>query len=239
MEAEGVAALAIFQLPSPAGVLGTLALYWDSPRRLSVEEINIGHLFAFRSGQALHNARLHAKMRQQSVTDALTGLPNRRALDRFLDGEVNRAARYQYPFALIMLDMDGFKQVNDRLGHDVGDQVLVGLGRCLRAVLRESDFIARFGGDEFTVVAPHTDLQGALHLADKIRQAVETCDFGLSDIPLSVSQGVGIFPHDGRSAADLLRCADQALYRAKRSRPGMVIYAGDDDFQEQERPDAA
>jgi diguanylate cyclase (GGDEF)-like protein len=148
-----------------------------------------------------------------SVTDKLTGLFNRRKLDEVLDEELIRARRYDVEFAVIIVDLDHFKRVNDTFGHGAGDDVLVRLAQILRHTTRDADAIARLGGEEFLVVCRHSTLQGALDTASKIRTAVGAHNFtGVGHITASFGVA-GVRADD--SAASLLARADAALYRAK------------------------
>jgi diguanylate cyclase (GGDEF)-like protein len=149
-----------------------------------------------------------------AYTDFLTGLRNRRYLELVLDRELFRVARYGRPLSLIVLDLDGFKAVNDTHGHEVGDRVLKALARCLEEHLRQSDRAVRLGGEEFAVLLPETGLPQALRLAERLRQAVAALRVPPVE-RLSASFGVAqASPTD--SPLSLLKRADEALYRAKR-----------------------
>lgn len=148
-----------------------------------------------------------------SVTDKLTGLFNRRKLDQVLDEELIRARRYGAQFALIIVDIDHFKQVNDTFGHGAGDDVLARLAQILRHTTRDADAIGRLGGEEFLVVCRHSSLQGGLEHAERIREAVASHDFtGVGHV--TASFGVAGM-RDDDSVTSLLARADAALYRAK------------------------
>jgi diguanylate cyclase (GGDEF)-like protein len=115
-------------------------------------------------------------LERQASTDALTGVLNRRALDRRLSDEVARARRYSLPFSLLLFDVDHFKRINDNFGHPAGDRVLVGLAQIVTATLRETDIFARYGGEEFMIVAPHTTRSGVADLAERVRKRIESHD---------------------------------------------------------------
>ena len=150
--------------------------------------------------------------RSQAVRDELTGLANYRHLMDTLQAEIRRAQRVGRSFATLLLDMDGLKQINDHLGHLVGNRALCRMGNCLRTCCRATDTPARFGGDEFAVVLPETSADGARHLIERIAQhlAADT-----EHPPLCVSMGVALYPGDGASAEKLLSAADRELYRMK------------------------
>ena len=146
-------------------------------------------------------------------TDALTNIPNRRAMEALLEQEVQRASRYELPLSLIIFDLDYFKQLNDTLGHDAGDEVLVKVARMVESCLRGSDRFGRWGGEEFTIVTTETSFDSACQLADRIRKTIEDHEFE-KDYRLSASFGVATHCPGDNSAA-LFKKADVALYRAK------------------------
>lgn len=150
--------------------------------------------------------------------DALTGLPNRHLFDDRIDRVIARAHRTGTPFCLLFIDLDRFKDVNDSLGHGVGDRLLSEVGRRLRETVRESDTIARLGGDEFMVILETASHSGAAAaVARKILAALATpVAAGERRLPVSASIGIACFPDDGRSAEELIRNADAAMYRAKQ-----------------------
>jgi diguanylate cyclase (GGDEF)-like protein len=152
--------------------------------------------------------RLVAELRHAAATDPLTGLLNRRAVGERIGHELARARRTGEAFATLLIDVDHFKQINDRDGHAAGDDALVGLARMLTHELREIDTVARLGGDEFGVILPATGVAGALATAERLRER--------SDVPISV--GTAVYGVDGHTATELARAADAALYDAKRRR---------------------
>ena len=157
-----------------------------------------------------------AALRALSRLDPLTGLANRRALDDRLGYEVARHRRHGRAFALLVLDLDDFKQINTRFGHPGGDELLRDMGRSLRSVVREQDTVARLGGDEFCVLAPETDREEAGHLASRLREAVAGAMVGFEG--LSGSVGCAVFPDDGVTGAAMMTAADGAQAEDKRLR---------------------
>ena len=162
----------------------------------------------------------NARLEQLAQTDALTQLLNRRALTERITAEMERALRYDSSMALLMIDLDHFKRVNDSYGHLVGDDVLRDVAALLTKTIRTTDMVARYGGEEFLVLLPETDDAGAAMFAERIREAVESHDFGgPADQPglgLTTSVGVATFPAARiESVEDLFARADAALYRAK------------------------
>jgi diguanylate cyclase (GGDEF)-like protein len=156
-------------------------------------------------------AELHA------ATDSLTGLPNRRALHDSLRRMVAQAGRSAAPLAAVALDLDHFKQINDRFGHEKGDDVLAAVGRLLADTVRESDVASRAGGEEFCILLPDTDLDGALAVAEKLRVAIARLEVPGVDATITGSFGVATFPLHAMDTPTLLRKSDRALYVAKQN----------------------
>jgi diguanylate cyclase (GGDEF)-like protein len=168
---------------------------------------------------ALDNARLHRIVEQQAVVDGLTGLANRRHADEMLARELARSARFGGPVGLILADVDDFKAINDEYGHPIGDAVLREIAGALLGTVREIDVAARWGGEEFAVVLPGTDAQGAAHAAERIRDALTRRDMIAPDgARLRVTASFGVTSSSpGTTSEELVAAADEALYRAKRS----------------------
>jgi diguanylate cyclase (GGDEF)-like protein len=159
-------------------------------------------------------------LRRDALSDPVTGVANRRSLSARADYEIARHHRAGQSFALVMLDLDGFKQLNDRFGHAAGDDLLRDVAGALRRAMRAQDTVARFGGDEFCVLAPETDERGTERLAAKVTQAVREVTVGMEAVAGSV--GVALFPVDGTTPAALMHAADERLLDAKRRRPAGV-----------------
>ena len=158
-------------------------------------------------------------MRRSALRDPLTGAWNRRGLDERIAYEIARHARECRRFAVLAIDLDGFKRVNDRFGHAAGDELLRDVAVALTSAVRRQDTVARLGGDEFCVLAPETDHAGAEHLGAKVEAAIGRVAVGVD--ALSGSVGVAIYPEDGRDARTVLEAADAAQVTAKRrSREG-------------------
>jgi diguanylate cyclase (GGDEF)-like protein len=166
------------------------------------------------------------KTERSAITDALTLLYNRRHFMRALGLEVRRSQRYSQPLSVLMLDLDEFKQLNDRHGHLFGDLVLERVGQVLRRAVRQADVPCRFGGEEFAVILPETDRLGAHAVAERIRQRVERAfaerAVETELVRVTISGGIASYPEDGREIAELIAAADQALY-ASKSRGKNVI----------------
>jgi two-component system cell cycle response regulator len=161
------------------------------------------------------NLRLLRDMEGLSRTDALTGVWNRRAFEETMQRELLRASRHGLPLSLVMLDIDHFKRINDTYGHRVGDDVLKWFGVHVSRMLREGDTIHRFGGEEFAIVLPHTDTQGALLAAQRVLEYLAASSFQDS-LTVTASAGVACGRGEELEDMDLIAIADAALYRAKR-----------------------
>jgi diguanylate cyclase (GGDEF)-like protein len=154
-------------------------------------------------------------LRESALTDPLTGIANRRSLLARIEYEIARHARTRHGFAVVMIDLDGFKGLNDRFGHAAGDDLLRDVASALEHTVRGQDTVARMGGDEFCVLAPETEGEGVERLRTRVEWAVTTVTAGVQTLQASV--GVASFPGDGRRPQDLLEAADQRLLAAKRA----------------------
>ena len=211
-------------------VVGVMNMSRGTPGGFTATEMRLLSLLADQAAIAVINARLHQAVSTQALTDTLTTLPNRRALDARMDSEVKRSIRYGRPFAVLMMDMDAFKSINDTWGHLFGDQVLYELAQFLSENLRATDFLARYGGDELTMILPETDISTAAQIGAKIHERLATFKITQPDgnqRNVGVSGGIAIYPRHGRSASDLLRAADEALYRAKKHARNSFMIARD------------
>ncbi|MCC5987110.1 MAG: GGDEF domain-containing protein [Pararhodobacter sp.] len=167
-------------------------------------------------------ARHAAQMEQQALTDQLTGLPNRRQLDALMRSHFELAQRSGQPLATIMLDLDHFKRVNDTWGHPEGDRMLQVVATVLQANARAGDVVARWGGEEFSVLAPNTGFEGAVALAERLREAIEGMDPPKGLPTITVSAGVAVL-QSGESIMDLSSRVDRALYQAKNEGRNRVV----------------
>lgn len=186
-----------------------------------------------RIDRALRQSEQQRRLQILAQTDALTGLANFRALTVRLEEEFRRATRYQYPLSVVIIDLDHLKAINDGLGHDVGNRAILALASQLKGNLRESDFAARFGGDEFVALLPHQTALEAAVFAERIRAGLRTVGVQKSDgrpAPFGLSVSVGIADHtlEGpkESTDVLLKAADAALYEAKREGRDRVVVFG-------------
>ena len=223
---EDVAAVAL-----DLGPAGRLAARIRPAAGASPDEAAVAGVMEYLASSLERIATNHA-LREQAETEPLTGLGNRRRLQRALDQQLGRAQRYGERVALLLLDLDRFKAVNDELGHETGDAVIVACADALRERTRAYDELIRLGGDEFVVVAPVPDVLGARRLADEIRDEIGRRGNALlpADWGLTAAIGVAVFPDAAADPESLLRAADVALYRAKDYAPDGVVVAGAQTF---------
>jgi diguanylate cyclase (GGDEF)-like protein len=176
---------------------------------------------------ALENIELHFQVRRQAVTDELTGLANHGRFQELLGTEIEQVRRYQHPLGLIMLDIDDFKGVNDTYGHQQGDTVLRHVARVLQGNSRDADTPARYGGEELSLILPHTDLEGAYAIAERIRTAVEGLRVARTDGPgaLRITASLGVAASTDGDKDSLIADADGALYEAKRAGKNRTVRA--------------
>ncbi len=180
--------------------------------------------------QTAFDVRRVVSLEQESITDPLTGIYNRRYLDRRLDEEISRAKRYDLPLSILLIDIDHFKQVNDNYGHQVGDSLLIHLGKMVSNLIRNSDVASRYGGDELLILAPSTTVSSAAMLAERLRQHLEANQPELSsksnqvqEIRVTVSIGIAGLGPKITNSKSLVKYADEALYRAKKEGRNCVI----------------
>jgi len=194
----------------------------------STSELRLLSLLADQAAVAISNASLHQIISEKAYSDTVTGLPNRRALDERLDMEVKKAWRSGNKFAVIMMDLDGFKMVNDTYGHDYGDQVLRASFNAVSVSVRATDFLARYGGDELTLILSQSDLQAAKLVTEKILENFNKFNFSTPDgnrLQIGISGGIAMYPSHGKTPTELLRAADAALYNAKKHYRGTFVSA--------------
>jgi len=209
-------------------VVGVMSISRTITGEFSASDLSFLNLLAEQAAVAISNARIHARVSREAKSDTLTGLPNRRALDQHLEEELHSAHRTGYSFATVMMDLDGFKAINDEYGHPVGDEVLQVLFNYLAQGLRSSDFLARYGGDELTLVLHQSDMSATKLVTDKILEKLKKNVFTLPDgkkLDISMSGGIALYPIHGQTASQLLRAADEALYRAKKHQRGTFLVA--------------
>src|SRR5579863_10068601 len=205
-------------------LLGVLNIENRNENAFSPQDVLILNTLADLLATALHNAFVFQKLQQQSITDGLTGIKTRRFFWEALSAEWKRASRSGRPFSVVLIDLDKFKEVNDTMGHFEGDLVLARLGRLLEQKSRQSNVVARYGGDEFIILMPETGPEQAQVLAERLRQWLAG-DPMLSEHHITGSFGVASFPMHGFSIEDIIRVADAGMYVSKRSGGNLVSTA--------------
>jgi diguanylate cyclase (GGDEF)-like protein len=208
-------------------VVGVMDFFYPQLNAFDEDDTTLLNALGALVATAVVNADLYEATLELATSDPLTGLLNRRAMERLLDNEIARSQRFSTPLSVLLIDVDNFKAFNDRLGHLLGDEVLKAIANLLKRSVRRVDAVARFGGEEFCVILPQSAHQAAMDVANKLLEMVRSMDFaGASDQPLgrmSISIGVAIYPEhanhfeDGKNVVhDLMRMADAALYEAKK-----------------------
>lgn len=220
-------ALAVLPLPRPDDVVGVLALWSSEAPRIDPGAVELLRTLAPFAGFQLAHALEFDRVKEDAERDGLTGLLNRRMFDQALESERARHERYGHPMALLLIDVDHFKAINDRHGHEAGDLVLRTISRVILAGVRDVDVPARFGGEEFAVLLPETSPEAAADVAERLRASVERCEVPWSGETLSVRVSVGVSscPACVRDPRALVRSADAALYQAKTLGRNRVIRA--------------
>ncbi|HSN39896.1 MAG TPA: GGDEF domain-containing protein [Burkholderiales bacterium] len=220
------------------GYLGYASTFWNGHSKLL--DLNVPGVFFLGACFVWLTATLSLRtavdvmrinlLERETVTDPVTGVFNRRYLDRRLSKEVASARRYGLPLSILLLDIDHFKQINDRHGHQAGDRVLAALGEIVAGELREPDVLVRYGGEEFLVITPHTPLRDAADVAERLRKRIESHDFNLANAPggiyrIKVTASIGVASlGDGVDTSErLVHNADANLYRAKQEGRNRVI----------------
>ncbi|RIH88986.1 diguanylate cyclase domain-containing protein [Calidithermus roseus] len=186
---------------------------FHDPAAFDTYSKEVARFFSTPVAAILHEVKNRNLLEEAALTDALTGLPNRRAFDRRLGEELERARRHSYPLSLLVMDLRGFKQVNDRLGHARGDEALVRVAQALLLEQRKGDSLFRWGGDEFAAILPHADLLGGVTAAQRYASLVET--ICLEGLRMGLNIGVATFPEEATDHDTLLQLADSRMYKAK------------------------
>lgn len=174
---------------------------------------------------AIENAYLFQKAQTLTTQDDLTKLFNARHLHQCLDTEIIRAKRTEEPLTLLFIDLDGFKSINDNYGHPQGSDSLKDIAKIIKGASREMDVVGRYGGDEFMLILPATDMEGAVAVGERIRNCIE--GYHLGDIHITASIGIAAYPRHGQTRQELIRLADKAMYRVKEKGKNGILLAHD------------
>ncbi len=224
--------------PVRSGKLGQHSLNYH----LTIQQMDLGELTLYRTTPfssnevcqfedllcslvyPIKNALLYHVAIVSAYKDPLTNINNRAAMDKMLPREIRLAKRHDHRLALMIMDLDGFKSVNDNLGHDVGDRLLVMVAKTIQDVLRDTDMFYRYGGDEFVAALPYTDAQGAIDVANRILKAIRNLEQGVFEETFQIGLSVGLsMLHAGDDFERLFKRVDQALYRAKKDGKHRVV----------------
>ncbi len=220
-------------LDDELGCRGILSMESDVPGYFQGEAEQVLSTLAGNVSVAYVRALLYQRMEMLATTDGLTMLSNHRFFQEHLTREMERASRYKRTVALILMDIDHFKNFNDTYGHPIGDLVLREIAGCIKSSIRTNDLPARYGGEEFAVIIPETNDRDVITIAERIRRTIETNVITVKrqQLNVTVSIGCAMFPHDGKDQASLIECADKAMYYSKdhgrnqitRYRKGMQV----------------
>jgi diguanylate cyclase (GGDEF)-like protein/PAS domain S-box-containing protein len=200
-------------------VVGVLSMQSYQPYVYSPEQVGLLETIAIQAAIAVQNARMFEQMKQLAITDSVTQLYTRRHFTALGRSEVERALRYNRRMSILMVDIDWFKRVNDTYGHTAGDQVLLTVAKTCRQALRATDIVGRWGGEEYVIILPEADMEGAALIAERIRRMVSETEIPLADEPINVTVSIGVaeFDHQNQSLETLIDCADRAMYASKQA----------------------
>jgi diguanylate cyclase (GGDEF)-like protein/PAS domain S-box-containing protein len=223
----GAHALLLVPLLAGERVLGIISIgHSDPSRTFNSTDIELLSLFAQQATIAIRNAHQFAEMQHLATTDSLTGLNNRRSFGNLAQRAYEQAVRYNHPLAVLMLDIDHFKRVNDQFGHGAGDHVLRSVAYYCLTSLRAVDVVGRYGGEEIAMILPETDSAHAQRVAERLRQTLAQANIETEYGPLQITVSLGIAtatPQDSLPLETLINRADQALYQAKRAGRNRVV----------------
>ncbi len=202
-------------------VVGVISLYGTESNSFRPNHLRLMENVAPHAATAISNAVIYDETKEDAYTDLLTGLPNLRYFDVFVEQELKRARHSAYPVTIVMMDLDHFKAINDTLGHKTGDRVLIEISHVLRNQMRKSDTCVRYGGDEFIGVLPGADQAASRVVMKKIQDAIDNHEIQLGDgrqVQVGISLGAAVFPQDGQRLEELIVAADQRMYQNKTER---------------------
>ncbi|MCJ7606200.1 MAG: diguanylate cyclase, partial [Dehalococcoidales bacterium] len=204
--------------------IGSFIVASGQPNAYTQRHVKLLEQLASQIAMPLENTQLYIKAEKKARIDELTGLLNRRSLDEMLDNEISRHSRYGGEFSLAIIDLDSFKAYNDTYGHLSGDSLLREIGNTIKMSIRNADHAFRYGGDEFAIVLPQTDIESASQVADRVRRKIGS-GIDTKDVAVTASIGIASWPGDGVSHTDIITAADVTLYQAKRNGGNQTLCA--------------
>ena len=210
-------------------IVGVISLYSEEPDNYTADHLRFMEGLSDHAATAIRNAIIYEETQEEAYTDLLTGLPNLRYFTNFMKSELERSSRLEEPLTLLMMDLESFKQVNDRFGHKIGDQILMEIAHILRDQLRESDTCIRYAGDEFIAILPGVKKEQAKHAIERLQKTLDEHRLRVDEknlVQVGISIGAASFPKDGRDADLLLAVADRAMYRDKFARSEVKNQSG-------------
>ena len=232
-EKKGLAArfrsLMLAPLTSEGEVRGILRVESSSHDEFGTDDLRFFTILADLASLAAESAALYQLTEKMAISDGLTGLYLRRFFNQHFSEELNRFKKDNIPFSLLILDIDHFKSINDKYGHLAGDKILRDIAKVLKAEARLPDILCRYGGEEFCLLLPNTDIKGAKVMAERIRKRVAKSifEFQAEKIKITVSGGIGECPKHGKNISGLIKAADTALYQAKEQGRNRMLVAGE------------
>lgn len=212
---------AIFPLVHESETVGALALYGEEESGYTTDEVRVLETVASHAATAIHNAVAFERTQESALTDSLTGLPNSRYMYSFFDQERSRAERHGYPLVLMMMDLDGFKKINDTYGHHVGDEILRLVAQTARAVVRSGDIVIRYAGDEFVAILHRATPEVVSDLKSRLQTAIDHCAYEARPgrvARVGISIGHVTYGEDGTAIEELMEVADRRMYEDKAAR---------------------
>ena len=213
---QGVRSIAYLPLIAKGKAIGSLIVASRQPNAYSQRQIMLLEQLASQIAMPVETSRLYAEAEEKAHVDELTGLLNRRSLDELINSEINRHSRYGGVFSIIILDLDSFKAFNDNYGHLAGDKLLKQIGDIMKNAIRNADQAFRFGGDEFAILLPETNIKAAYEVAERVCRRIASV-VKADHVPVTASLGLASWPVDGMELNEVIAAADTALYQAKRS----------------------
>jgi len=225
---EGIKSMVCVPLVLEDELIGIFYVDDFSPRKFSDRELRLLYILSSFASMSINHARQHDTTVRLSITDGLTGLFNHRHFQEVLEKELSRAERYSETLSLAMLDIDNFKNINDKHGHQFGDKVLKKISDIMTKSCRSSDTVARYGGEEFALILPKVTPRQAVMLSERLKEQITSGSKSLmrGKLPLTVSIGIASFPQDARKRHGLIEKADKALYIAKAAGKDRVVEFG-------------